>query len=257
VLQNVAFGLRARGTRRHVAEAAAAAWLDRVGLGDLAATRPAALSGGQAQRVALARALASDPALLLLDEPLAAVDVQARQQVRRALRLHLRQFAGPCLLVTHEPIEAVALANRLVVLEHGRIVQEGPVAEVARRPRSQWVAQLVGLNLYRGLARSGVVELDGDARMVAASTLTGPVFVVVHPRAVALHRRRPDGSPRNVWAGHVDGLEPQGDRVRVHVTGPLPIVAEVTPPAVASLDLAAGGEVFVSVKATEVELFED
>ncbi|MDQ3538659.1 MAG: TOBE domain-containing protein, partial [Actinomycetota bacterium] len=227
----------------------------RLGLASLSGARSRQLSGGQAQRVALARALASGPDLLLLDEPLSALDVEARLAVRRELREHLGTFSGPCVLVTHDPVDAVALADRLVIVEAGRVVQSGRVAEVTRRPRSAWIARLVGLNLYRGSSAHGRVGLDGGGTLVAVAPLDGPVFAAVHPRSVALHRRAPEGSPRNVWQGVVDGLDVSGDRVRVQVAGPQPIVAEITSLALRDLDLARGGDVWVSVKATEVELY--
>src|SRR5207237_6354371 len=138
-----------------------AAWLDRLGLRSVEDARPCTLSGGQQQRVALARALATDPRMLLLDEPLSALDVSVRAEVRRDLRRHLREFAGVNLLVTHDPLEAIALADRLIVIEHGRIVQSGTPAEVAERPRTGYVADLVGVNLLRGRAAGGVVQVDG------------------------------------------------------------------------------------------------
>jgi molybdate transport system ATP-binding protein len=252
---NVAFGLRARGVPATEARGLAAEWLTKVGLPDAANAKPRALSGGQAQRVALARALAFEPSLLLMDEPLSALDVAARLTIRRELRGHLDAFAGPCLVITHDPVEAIALASRLVIIEAGRIVQDATIDEVTQRPRSRWVAGLVGLNLYRGEASGHTVHLPGGQRLIAATAAGGPVFTVVHPRAVALYRTRPDGSPRNVWAGVVEGLDVHGDHVRVHIDGVLPIVAEVTPAAVAALDLGVGGEVHVSVKASEVSLF--
>jgi molybdate transport system ATP-binding protein len=252
---NVAFGLRARRTRPRQAREQALGWLARVGLRDVAPLRPHQLSGGQAQRVALARALAYEPEMLLLDEPLSALDVEARLATRRDLRAHLDAFDGPSVVITHDPVEAIALANRLVILEWGRIVQDGSIDDVTQRPRSSWVAGLVGLNLYRGRASDTTVLLPNDQTLVTATAASGEVFAVVHPRAVALYRGRPEGSPRNVWAGTIDGLDVQGDRVRVHVTGPLPIVSEVTPTAVAALDLGVGGDVHVSVKATEVNVY--
>ncbi len=260
VRDNVAFGPRARGVPRGAARARADAELARVRLPELAGRRPAALSGGQAQRVALARALALAPALLLLDEPLSALDVEARTVVRRELRRHLDAFAGPCVLITHEPVEAMALADRLVILEAGRVTQAGAAEEVSRRPRSRWVAELVGLNLYRGRAAGEQVVLPGGAALTAAGG--GPagagvdeVYAAFHPRAVTLHRTRPEGSARNVWRGTVARLEAQGDRVRVPVDGPVPVVAEVTPAAVAALDLARGGDIWAAVKATEIERY--
>ena len=257
-VDNVAFGIRMQGVRRREARAQARTWLDRVGLRQHAASRPADLSGGQAQRVGLARALAVAPRMLLLDEPLAALDVDARLHVRRLLHTHLDAFDGPVILVTHEPVEAVALADRLAVMEAGRLVQTGPVSEVARRPRSAWAARLVGLNLFHGRARDGVVALDeGGRELTAAEPVTGEVFAVVHPRAVAVHRDRPSGSPRNVWRGRVVGMDLHGDHVRVQVgDGGWPgIVAEITPAAVGELDLARNDGVWVSVKASEVDLY--
>jgi molybdate transport system ATP-binding protein len=254
-LENVAFGLRARGLPRAEARPRAAGWLERVGLAAHAGARPRALSGGQAQRVALARALAGDPRLLLLDEPLAALDAATRTEVRRDLRRHLASFDGTRLLVTHDPLEAIALADRLVVLEGGRVTQTGTPAQVSARPRSRYVAELVGVNLFRGRADGGQIELAGGAVLVIASNHHGEVFAAVHPHAVALHRHRPEGTPRNVWAGIADTLDVIGDRVRVHVTGSVPIVAEITPAAAGELRLADGGPVWATVKATEVTVY--
>ncbi|MDP8959893.1 MAG: ABC transporter ATP-binding protein [Actinomycetota bacterium] len=255
VLDNVAFGPRAGGAGRGDARRRAVRWLEQVGMGGAAQSRPGALSGGQAQRVALARALATEPALLLLDEPLAALDVEARQSVLRELRRHLQGFSGPSLFVTHHPPEAITLSDHLVVLEGGRVAQAGTVEEVTRRPRSPWVARLVGVNLYRGHARHHLVELAQGGSLVAADGAQGEVFALVRPEAVALYRHRPEGSPRNTWPGTVAGLEPIGQRTRVQVEGPIPVVAEVTPAAVAALELADRQAVWVSVKATEVELY--
>jgi molybdate transport system ATP-binding protein len=257
VVENVAFGLRARGVRRAAARRTAQGWLERLGLAGLADASPSTLSGGQQQRVALARALATDPRLLLLDEPLAALDVSIRAEVRRDLRRHLREFAGVNLLVTHDPLEAIALADRLIVIERGRIVQTGTPAEVAERPRSAYVADLVGVNLLRGRAAGDAIELEHGGRLEVVGAGKGEVFAVVAPRSVSLWRSRPNGSPRNVWPGRAAGLDLLGDRVRVRVDarpGPS-LVAEVTPAAVAELGLAEGSEVWVSVKATEVRAY--
>jgi molybdate transport system ATP-binding protein len=253
-LDNVAFGLQARGRRTAAARSLAHEWLGRVGLGDRARALPRELSGGQAQRVALARALATDPSLLLLDEPLAALDASVRAEVRRDLRRHLASFAGVRLLITHDPLEAAALADRLVVLEEGRVVQSGSVREVTERPRSRYVADLVGVNLLRGRARDGTVELEGGGRL-AVPGAEGEVFVVIRPRSVALFPDRPEGTPRNVWEGRAASLDLEGDRVRVLVDGTPAVVAEVTPAAVAELGLAEGREVWVAVKATEIETY--
>jgi molybdate transport system ATP-binding protein len=255
VLDNVAFGPRCRGASRAVARRNAAAWLERTGMSEHAASLPAQLSGGQAQRVALARALATEPVLLLLDEPFAALDVRTRAETRRALRPHLAAFPGVQLLVTHDPLEALALAERLVVIEEGRIVQSGLPAEVAAHPRSAWIADLVGVNLLRGHAAGDRLTLPNGTALVVPSGETGDAFAVIHPRAVALHRTHPEGTPRNVWPARIDGIEPIGARVRVRTVGPLEIVAEVTPAAVAAIGLDTGGQVWVSIKATEITVY--
>jgi molybdate transport system ATP-binding protein len=253
--ENVAFGLRSRGIPKREARAAADEWLGRVGLADRGRSKPKQLSGGQAQRVALARALALNPRLLLLDEPLAALDAGARAEVRRELRRHLASFDGVRLLVTHDPVDALALANRLLVFEDGRLVQDGTIEEVTARPRSRYVADLVGVNLFRGVASGTRVDVAGGEHLVVADAGQGAVFAMVHPNAVALYRNLPAGSPRNVWAGRVESIDLLGDRVRVRVGGPLPLVAEVTPGAVRDLELDEGVDVWAAVKATEVVVY--
>ena len=257
-LENVAFGLRSRGAGRGPARERALAMLDRMGLADLAAAKPRALSGGQAQRVALARALATDPRLLLLDEPLSAMDAGARAELRRGLSRHLAAYEGTCIVITHDPIEAMTLGDQLVVLEAGHVVQAGSPEELSSHPRSRYVADMLGLNLYRGRAEQGRVLLEDGHRLIAADPVPagGEVFAVIPPRAVALHRALPEGSPRNVWRGVVDDLDVVGNHVRAHVSGELPIIAEVTPGAVASMRLDDGGEVFVAIKAVEIEVYE-
>jgi molybdate transport system ATP-binding protein len=254
-LDNVAFGARCHGRSRGEARRVARDWLGRMGLEDRARARPDALSGGQAQRVALARALAVEPRLLLLDEPLAAVDVQARAQLRRDLRRHLASFAGVRLLVTHDPLEAFALADGVIVLEHGRVVQRGTPADVTARPRSRWVADLAGVNLFRGHADGTRVALAGGGELVVAERLTGDVFAVIHPRAVALLRAVPEGTPRNVWRGAIEEVDSEGPIARIRVATTPPIVAEVTTAAVEALALAPGDEVWATVKATEIVLY--
>jgi molybdate transport system ATP-binding protein len=252
-VENVAFGLRAQG-RPHAA-AIARRWLNEAGLGDRADALPRALSGGQAQRVALLRALATEPKLLLLDEPLSALDVSIRAEVRRELSRQLASFHGVRLLVTHDPLEAMALADKLIVLEHGSVVQSGTPGDVTARPRSRFVADLAGVNLLRGRAHGDHVSLPAEASLAVVDAGSGDVFAVVHPRAVALYRSRPDGTPRNVWRGQVDTVDLEGERVRVRVVGPVPLVAEVTRAAVLELGLIAGASVWIAVKATEVSVY--
>ena len=253
---NVAFGLRARGCNRHDARLQAIDWLDRVGLVAHVLARPDQLSGGQAQRVALARALATRPALLLLDEPLAALDATTRIDVRRELRRHLSTFTGVRIVVTHDPVDAAVLADSIVVLDRGAVAQTGPPDDITAHPRTPWVADLVGTNLFRGTLIAGVLHVDGGGRLAPATPIDdGPAMAVVHPRVVALHRHRPDGTPRNVWEGRTTAVERIGDRVRVQVSGPPDIVAEVTAAAVAELQLHEGSAVWVAVKATEVDVY--
>ena len=255
VLDNVAFGLRARGVDRQSANARAHEWLERVDLAKYATSRPSALSGGQSQRAALARVLVTDPQALLLDEPLAAVDASGRLELRRALRDHLASFTGVRLIVTHDPLEAASLAERVVVLEDGRVTQDGSFGDVSARPRSAWIARMAGLNLLRGAVSDGTILLDDGSRLTVATDVRGSVLATIQPRAVALYRKAPEGSPRNVLRCKVDGIDPEGDRWRIRLEGLFPLVAEVTPAAAADLRLAEGGEVFAVVKATEIDVY--
>jgi molybdate transport system ATP-binding protein len=256
VLENVAFGLRARRTPKAEARATAHAWLDRVGLADYAHQRPRSLSGGQSQRAALARALATEPRLLLLDEPLAALDAGTRTSVRRDLRRHLATFEGMRILVTHDPVDAYALADRVAILDGGRIVQVGTLAEVTAHPRSRYVADLVGVNLVAGDVADGVLTTATGARVVIADAAPGPSFAVIRPHSVALVRDAPVGSSaRNTWTGIIAEVDRLGDRARVGLDGALPLVAEITVAALESLDLRPGDDVHASVKATDIEVY--
>ncbi|MFD7094985.1 ABC transporter permease [Streptomyces xanthophaeus] len=255
---NTAYGLRARRVPRAEARREARAWLDRLGVGHLAHRKPAQLSGGQAQRVALARALAARPRLLLLDEPLAALDQTTRARVRHTLRTHLADFGGVCLIVTHDPVEAVSLADRVLVLADGRTLQDAPPAEVTRHPRSPWVARMLGRNAWPGTASADGLALAEGGRLVVAEALPegAEALAIIAPEAVSLHRTRPGGSPRNVWPGTVREITAVGSRLRVLVaSGQAPdLVAEITPEAAAELGIVDGAEVWTSVKATEVTL---
>jgi molybdate transport system ATP-binding protein len=257
-LDNVAFGLRARGHDKASARRRAREWLERFGLAEQAHAKPRTLSGGQAQRVALARALATDPRLLLLDEPLAALDASTRLQVRTELRRHLATFGGARLLVTHDPVDALVLADRLVIIERGRITQAGTPAAVTAQPASRYVAELVGINLLHGsAANEHTVRLDTGAELTVADPLPGPdVAVAIRPQAIALHRHQPDGSPRNAWTATITDLEADRDRVRVTLAGPVPATAEVTPAAVAELELAPGMTIWATVKAVDLTAYE-
>ena len=258
VLENVAFGLRARGGAKSEARRRAEGWLDRLEIAEFARRRVTELSGGQRQRVALGRALVTEPALLLLDEPLAALDVGTRNSVRRELRRHLRGFEGVRLLVTHDPLDAHALADRVIVLEAGRITQSGTLAQVTAHPRSRYVADLVGINLLEGTMRDGALRLADGAELVTADAALadGAAFAAIRPQAISLHHDRPSGSPRNIWSATVAELDHHADRVRVRLDGPLPLTAEITPAALAELGLHPGDSVWASVKATEITTYE-
>jgi molybdate transport system ATP-binding protein len=224
-----------------------------VGLDAHLRAKPGQLSGGQAQRVALARALATEPKLLLLDEPLSALDATTRVQTRRDLRRHLERHDGVRIVITHDPLDAASLADRIVVLEAGHVVQVGTLAELTARPRSRYVADLVGVNLLTGTATGGRVDVGG-LDLVVAEHAEGEVLLAIPPRAVTLSRTRSEGTPRNVWAGVIDAVEHADGRARVRVVGPVTIVAEVTDAAAAELDLTDGTEVWVAVKATEIDV---
>jgi molybdate transport system ATP-binding protein len=255
VAHNVAFGLRDR--RRADALDRASAWLRRLDLDELADRKPRDLSGGQAQRVALARALITEPDLLLLDEPLAALDVSTRAELRRTLADYLGRFPGPRLLITHEPAEAFLLADEIHVVENGTITQVGTADDIRLRPRTRYIADLAGSNLISGSAARGLVMVGEHRLHVGDTTLVGAVLATIHPRAVSLHRRRPEGSPRNVWETTVRRIEHYGDRVRLQTGDPLPLAVEVTPGAEKALALREGSWVWVSIKATEIGVEAD
>ncbi|SFS56394.1 sulfate/molybdate ABC transporter ATP-binding protein [Saccharopolyspora flava] len=252
---NVAFGPRAAGASRARAREIAEHWLTETGVAELGGRRPARLSGGQAQRVALARALAGDPRLLMLDEPLAALDVDAAPAMRGLLHQVLRRQETPTVLVTHDVLDAVVLADRLLVLRDGRIVEQGPTSEVLSRPREAFTARLAGLNLLAGTASDGGVRIGEEiisGRVVEELDAREPAAAVFAPAAVAVHRDRPHGSPRNALPVTVAALEPRGDVVRVRAESGL--AADVTPAAVAELGLSAGEDVWFVIKATEVAI---
>ena len=259
VLENVAFGLRARRVPKVEARRLAGEWLERFGLAEYADQRPRSLSGGQSQRIALARALATDPRLLLLDEPLAALDVGTRATVRRDLRRHLDTFGGMRILVTHDPVDAYALADRVAIIEAGRIVQTGTLAEVTAHPTSRYVADLVGVNLVSGTVVDGVLTTPSGARVVIADAPAGASFATIRPHSISLARASTgDGaasSARNAWTGRIADIDRMGGRVRVGIDGPLPLTAEITVEALDALQLHAGDVVVASAKATDIEVY--
>lgn len=252
-LDNVAFGPRSQGAPRRDAATRATRWLEEVGMTAYAGRRPRELSGGQAQKVAIARALATEPAVLLVDEPLAALDVESAPDVRDLLRRVTHDRTT--LVVTHDVLDAALLADRVAVLHAGRVVEEGETSRVLSRPTSDFGARFAGLNLVRGVASGGDLRMP-DGRLlhgIAETTLADgePAAAVVAPSAVSVHLDAPHGSPRNSLDATVTDLEPHGQLVRVRTDL---LSADITPPAVADLGLARGSRVVLSVKATEVHL---
>ena len=254
-LENVAFGPRSGGTARASARRDAQRWLDEVGVGELAARRPSQLSGGEAQRVAVARALAAQPGLLLLDEPLAALDVAVLPALRQTLRRVLADQTA--IVVTHDPLDALLLADRVVVLEDGRVVEQGTSAEVLSRPRSPFAARLAGLNLVAGTWRHGCVETAEGLRVHGLVEGEEPasgegVIATFRPQSVAVFRDPVAGSPRNAFDVKITEVEPLADLIRVHAGA---LHADVTVQAAAQLELTVGMVVTFSVKATEVSVY--
>lgn len=288
-LANVAFGPRAQGVPRRTAELGARELLDAVDAADLADRRPSQMSGGQQQRVALARALAAGPELLLLDEPLAALDVDAAPAMRSLLRRIVRDRHQTALLVTHSALDALVLADRVVVLTAGRIVEEGPAREVLARPRSAFTARIAGLDLIPGVGAGGGlrtadglfveglhagagVAVAGGGPTGAATVAGGQVAVgggtvadgeaavaVFPPSAVAVHVEQPGSGRCTVLPVRLAALEPVGDLVRLRAAarpgGPDwldGLAADVTPAEVADLGVEPGADLWFSIEAAEV-----
>lgn len=257
VVDNVAFGLRSRGVGRAEARRRGREWMSRVGLTGLEGRRPGDLSGGQAQRVALARALIIEPDLLLLDEPLAALDVEVRASLRRELARHLEGFQGPRLLITHEPTEAFLLADRVAVIEEGSITQTGTADDIRLRPRTSYAAGVADVNLIRGVASDGLIDTGDHVLHIADHDVGGPVLAVIRPASVSVHLSEPEGSPRNSWRTTVEMIEPMGDRARLLTGSPLPLAVEITSESTEALHLASGSTAWISIKATEITVQAD
>lgn len=265
VLENVMFGARFGARCDRGARAAAGHWLDVVSAGHLAGRAPAVLSGGEAQRVAIARALAAEPEVLILDEPHAGLDVAAAQSTRAALRDIVADTDRPTVLITHDLPDVVELADRVLVVEEGRVAEQGPVAEVLGAPRSRFGARFAGFNLIRGRLRQPG-ELIGPAGQNWLGSAAEPLHAgqdavaVFRPAEVAVYRQAPHGSPRNVLYGRIAAVETTGAGVRVRLhpeageTGP-GLAADVTAAAVAELRLAAGEQVWFAVKTQAVALY--
>lgn len=258
VRENIAFGLRARREPGETVHGKVNEMLERFDLSELQNRRPGELSGGERQLVALARAVIVKSDLLLLDEPTASLDSSMRPRIRQALREVLSGAQRVNLIVTHEPIDALNLADRVIVVEDGRTGESGSVAEIARRPRSSYAASFVGLNLLRGrlAVRGDLAEVDtdfGPLHLADPQETDGDdVVCVFHPNAVTLSLAPPHSSARNVFQMKVHSMQSIGGRVRVDLG---PITAEVTTAAVDELALDHGSAVWASIKATQVEVY--
>jgi molybdate transport system ATP-binding protein len=253
-LDNVAFGPRSAGQGRAASRASARRWLEQVDALALADSKPTRLSGGQAQRIAVARALAAEPSLLLLDEPMSALDVAVAPSLRQMLRRVLTDRTA--IVVTHDPLDALVLAERVLVVEDGRIVEDGPVQQVLARPRSSFAARIAGLNLVIGRSRGNAVHARGGLVIEGMTEQPlgegDPAVATFSPTAVAVYRQPPGGSPRNAIPVRVTELIPHGEQVRVRSAE---LSADVTVQAVAELDLSPGTEVVFAVKASEVTIY--
>lgn len=260
-IENVAFPLRARGVSKSDARVRATSLLERLGVAGRGEARPPDLSGGEAQRVALARALVVEPALLLLDEPLSALDVGARVRVRDLVREELARFPGVRIIVTHDPVEAYALADRLVVLEDGRVTQIGTPDDIRTAPRSRYAAALVGVNAFHGLLESteeGAGKLATDEGDIVVpwpdGVEPGEVIGLLKPSHVTVSLEPPTGSARNVFRGRITSVAIEGERARVRIATTPPLVAEVTLGSVERLGLREGELIWASFKAVEVQI---
>jgi molybdate transport system ATP-binding protein len=261
VAANVAFAPRSKGQRRRQARVIAEHWLAAVDAQDLADRRPAQLSGGQAQRVAVARALAAEPQLLLLDEPMSALDVSAAPALRRLLRHILRDEVRTAVIVTHDLRDALAVADRVIVVEHGRIVENGPVRSVLAAPRSAFAARVTGVNLVSGtITEPGILQTAWGATVSGIGEVSpgGAAVALFRPTAVAIHLVPPHASPRNTLPVTIAEMDIHDATVRVRGAaqpdGSPGLAADVTAAAVADLELAPGQNVYFVVKTQETEL---
>jgi molybdate transport system ATP-binding protein len=261
VSENIAFGLHASRTDQRATGTRVAAALARLGIGGLARRRPHQLSGGQQQRVAIARALVLEPRVLLLDEPLSALDVQTRRAIRGELRRLLAELPCSTIYVTHSPAEALAIGERITVLEGGRVSQQGSREDLMRHPRSAYVAEFLGVNFIRGCLSAGerrpvvrIAHSHGELFLADAGA-ESDVAIVVHPREITLSLESPGGSARNVFVGSIEEIVPEppaGELARVSLATTPPLIAEVTRQAVEALGLRPGMRVHASFKAAGV-----
>ncbi len=259
--ENIGFGLRASGLSDAESRPRIEATLDRLSIRDLSTRRPGELSGGQQQRVAIARALVLEPRLLLLDEPLSALDTRSRREIRVELRRLLEDLPCMSIHVTHSPVEALALGEQIAVLESGRISQSGSREDLMRHPRSPYVAEFLGVNLIRGSIADGPphgsvsISLPHGTLVVTGDGSRGEASVVIHPRDITLSLERTVGTARNVFVGPIEELAPEppsGELLRVSLGTMPPLIAQVTAQSVAALALKPGLTVYASFKAAGV-----
>jgi molybdate transport system ATP-binding protein len=285
VFENVAFGLHAQHLPRQVIRRRVGTVLEQVHLVGLEQHRPAQLSGGQQQRVAIARTLALQPQLLLLDEPLAALDVQTRREVRQQLRLIIAEAGITTIMVTHQYLEALLFGQQILVLDHGSMIQQGGLHDLRDAPRSAYVAELVGTNFFCGhlvgyeTHTTGIIQLpsesvdDGRIEIIATlreRSMAGSVpgigdeaYVIVHPQSITLHHTPPEGSARNVFCGKIIHLLfPGGKEGHVRVSIQLdnacsatPLIAEITQTSATRMELQEGQRVYATFKATEASAY--
>lgn len=258
-LENVAYGPISRGVKRAKAIQIARDALAQVGLADFGAQRPMHLSGGQQQRVALARALAGEARVLLMDEPVAALDAQTRRDVRGELRGVIERIGVATIIVTHDHIDALTLGDKLCVMRQGQIIQQGTRTELLMRPQDEFVADFLGLNLFRGtatIADDDTVEVQvNGAVLCATEKVSGDVFLTCHPSDITLTLQPPEGSALNLIRGEVAGIVHLGGTARVTVSGSLPLVAEISERSLTALDLKVGDQICASFKASAARCY--
>ena len=287
VFENIAFGLRAQHLPRQLIRQRVGEALEQVRLSGFEQRRPTQLSGGQQQRVAIARALALQPVLLLLDEPLSALDVQTRREVRQELHRILAEVGITTVLVTHHYLEALVFGQQILVLEAGKVIQQGDQQDLLMYPRSSYVAELIGVNFFRGhIVRQEtnalyVIQLQNGAQsmeIVAALKEHTPTekvltsgedaYVIVDPQSITLHQTAPESSARNVFRGEIVhvlhlGISPlridgKNEHVRISMLldGDMPLLtAEITDASVLRMELCEGKTVYASFKATEASVY--
>lgn len=256
VQQNIEFGPKSLKRNSDQSRRLIELWIDRLDLDHLRSRRPAELSGGETQRVAIARTMVTEPDLLILDEPLAAIDASARPRIRRILARSLHEFGGPAIVITHDPAEAFLLADDIFIIEDGRITQSGSPEDIRMKPATRYAADLAGVNMTTGTAAGGSVVVGNHTLHISDSHVTGEVVITIRPQAISLHRHKPEGSARNSWQTTVRRVESHGEIVRVATGGPLELTAEVTTSGASDVGVAVGETVWASIKATEIDVVE-